>query len=192
MNRPFLKRSQKEKFLRQHGIVIWLTGLPGSGKTTLAFVVAEKLTENGYFCQILDGNMLRNGINRDLGFSLDDRAENIRRAAEISKILINNGIIALCSFISPTNKIRNIAKEIIGPNDFIEIYISTPIEVCEARDHNGLYKKARLGEIQDFSGISSVYEKPDHPDLVIDTSNSSIESDSQRIIDFILPLVRLK
>ncbi len=188
----FFNRSQKENVLLQRGIAIWLTGLPGSGKTTLAFSVAEKLTENGYFCQILDGNMLRNGINSDLGFSMDDRAENIRRAAEICKILINNGIITLCSFVSPTNKIRNIAKEIIGPNDFIEIHISTPIEVCETRDSNGLYKKARMGEILDFTGISSVYEKPEHSDLVIDTSNSGVESDSRRIIDFILPLVRLK
>ncbi len=189
---PFFNRSQKEKLLRQRGIVIWLTGLPGSGKTTLAFAVAEKLTKNGKFCQILDGNMLRNGINRDLGFSMNDRAENIRRAAEISKILISNGIITLCSFISPTNKIRNIAKEIIGQNDFIEIYVSTPVEACEARDSNGLYKKARIGEIPDLTGVSSLYEKPEHPDLEIDTSNSSIESDSQRIIDFILPLVRFK
>ena len=154
--------------------------------------MAEKLTKNGYFCQILDGNMLRNGINRDLGFSMNDRAENIRRAAEISKILISNGIITLCSFISPTNKIRNIAKEIIGQNDFIEIYVSTPVEACEARDSNGLYKQARIGEIPDLTGVSSLYEKPEHPDLEIDTSNSSIESDSQRIIDFILPLVRFK
>ncbi len=188
----FFSRSEKEKLLRQRAIVIWLTGLPGSGKTTLAFTVAEKLTENGYFCQILDGNILRNGINRDLGFNMNDRAENIRRAAEISKIMIGNGIITLCSFISPTNKIRNIAKEIIGQNDFIEIYISTPVEVCEARDSNGLYKKARKGEIPDFSGVSSVYEKPEHPDMVIDTSNSSNELDSQRIIDFILPLIRFK
>jgi len=192
MNMSFFNRSEKEKLLRQRGIVIWLIGLPGSGKTTLAFAVAEKLTESGYFCQILDGNMLRGGINRDLGFSMNDRAENIRRAAEISKILISNGIITLCSFISPTSKIRNIAKEIIGPNDFIEIYVSTPVEVCEARDSNGLYKKARIGEIPDLTGVSSLYEKPEHPDLEIDTSNSSIESDSQRIIDFILPLVRFK
>ena len=105
----FFNRSQKEKFLRQRGIVIWLTGLPGSGKTSLAFSVAENLTSKGYFSQVLDGNMLRNGINSDLGFSMDDRAENIRRTAEITKILINNGIITLCSFISPTNRIRNIA-----------------------------------------------------------------------------------
>ena len=185
----FYKREIKEALLKQRGIALWFTGLPSSGKTTLALSVAEGLTDRGYFCQVLDGNMLRDGINSDLGFGMEDRFENIRRAAEICKILINNGIITLCSFISPTTKIRDKAKEIIGQNDFIEIYISTPLEVCEARDSHGLYKKARKGEIRDLTGISSLYEKPENPALTIDTSQGNISTDSQRIIDFILPLI---
>jgi adenylylsulfate kinase len=188
----FYQRELKETILRQHGMAIWFTGLPSSGKTSLACAAADSLTIKGYFCQILDGNMLRDGINSDLGFSIEDRSENIRRAAEICKVLINNGIITLCSFISPTKKIREIAKEIIGQKDYIEIYLSTPIEICEARDSHGLYKKARLGLIQDLTGISSLYEKPDNPDIIFDTSQSNIESDSQKILDFILPLISNK
>jgi len=185
----FYNRDIKETILKQKGIAIWFTGLPSSGKTTLALSVAELLTTRGYFCQVLDGNMLRDGINSDLEFSMEDRFENIRRAAEVCKILINNGIITLCSFISPTTKIRDKAKEIVGQNDFIEIYVSTPIKVCEARDSHGLYKKARKGEFRDLTGVSSLFEKPKNPAMIIDTSQSNIYIDSQRIIDFILPFI---
>lgn len=186
------ERELKESILHQHSMVLWFTGLPSSGKTSLSCAVAKLLTNRGFFCQVLDGNILRDGINSDLGFSMDDRFENIRRAAEICKILINNGIITLCSFISPTKKIRTKAKEIIGEENFIEIYVSTPIEVCEARDSQGLYRKAREGIIPDLTGISSLYEKPENPTLAIDTSQGKIESDSQKVIEFILPLITNK
>ncbi|MFC2137617.1 adenylyl-sulfate kinase [Bacteroidota bacterium] len=164
-----LIRANKEKLLNQKGIVIWFTGLSGSGKSTISIEVERLLHSKGYLTQILDGDKIRNGINNNLGFSVEDRFENIRRIAEVSKLFVECGLITICSFISPTEKIRSVARSIIGNRDFVEIYTNTPLEVCEERDVKGLYKKARAGLIKDFSGITS-------PNSQLLTSNFSLLS----------------
>jgi len=167
-------RHAKEIYLKQHAKVIWFTGLSGSGKTTLASLLEKRLFELNYFCQILDGDNVRSGINKNLHFTEKDRMENIRRIAEISKLFMNCGIILICAFISPTNEMRQMAKEIIGEDDFLEVFVNTPLEVCEKRDPKGLYKKARKGEIKNFTGISAPFETPDKPFIEIDNSNRFI------------------
>ncbi len=174
-------RKVKEEILRQSAKVIWFTGLSGSGKTTLASNLEKELFFHRFFCQVLDGDNIRTGINNNLGFSEEDRLENIRRIAEVSKLLINTGMITICSFISPTDEIRAMARNIIGEKDFIEIFLNPPLSVCESRDVKGLYKRARAGEIKDFTGISSPFEAPKNPDVEIDTSVVGIK-DSVDII----------
>jgi adenylylsulfate kinase len=170
-----VSRKEKEQRLNQKSKVIWLTGLSGSGKTTLATALERDLFNKGFLTQTLDGDNIRSGINNNLGFSTADRMENIRRIAEISKLLINSGLICICSFVSPTEETRKIVRDIVGKDDFLEIYISTPIEVCETRDVKGLYQKARAGLIKDFTGISAPFEIPQNAILSIDTSNISVE-----------------
>ena len=184
-------RKVKEEILRQSAKVIWFTGLSGSGKTTLASNLEKELFFRRFFCQVLDGDNIRSGINNNLGFSRDDRLENIRRIAEVSKLMINTGIITICSFISPTDEIRLMAKNIIGENDFIEIFLNPPLEVCEARDTKGLYRKARSGEIKDFTGISAPFEAPSHPDVEIDTSVTSIKDSVDIIFNAIIDRITL-
>lgn len=184
-----LQREHKERLLNQHSKVIWFTGLSGSGKTTLARELEKQLFQMGFLTQVLDGDNIRSGINNNLGFTDEDRTENIRRIAEVSKLLINSGVITINSFISPTDKIRNMAIEIIGRNDFIEVFLSTPLEVCEQRDVKGLYRKARLGLIKDFTGIDSPFEKPSDPDIDIDTTDISIADCVKIIIDKISPKI---
>ena len=184
-------RKVKEEILRQSAKVIWFTGLSGSGKTTLASNLEKDLFFHRFFCQVLDGDNIRMGINNNLGFNKDDRLENIRRIAEVSKLLINTGMITICSFISPTTEIRELAKTIIGKDDFIEIFLNTPLEVCEDRDVKGLYKKARAGLIKDFTGISSPFEAPEHADLEIDTSKTSIKDSVDQIFDVIIDKITL-
>ncbi|MEN8158303.1 MAG: adenylyl-sulfate kinase [Bacteroidota bacterium] len=184
-------RKVKEEILRQSAKVIWFTGLSGSGKTTLAANLEKELFFRRFFCQVLDGDNIRAGINNNLGFSEDDRMENIRRIAEVSKLLINTGMITLCSFISPTHEIRSLARNIIGENDFIEIFLNPPLEVCEQRDTKGLYKKARAGLIKDFTGISSPFEAPSHPDLEIDTSATTIKDSVDLIFNAIIDRITL-
>ena len=184
-------RKVKEEILRQSAKVIWFTGLSGSGKTTLASNLEKELFFRRFFCQVLDGDNIRSGINNNLGFSEEDRLENIRRIAEVSKLLIDTGMITICSFISPTKEIRHKARNIIGENDFIEIFLNPPLEICEARDTKGLYKKARAGEIKDFTGISSPFEAPKHPDLEIDTSVTSIKESVELIFNTIIDRITL-
>jgi len=184
-------RKVKEEILRQSAKVIWFTGLSGSGKTTLAANLEKELFFRRFFCQVLDGDNIRSGINNNLGFNHEDRLENIRRIAEVSKLLINTGMITLCSFISPTHEIRQMAKNIIGENDFIEIFLNPPLEVCEQRDTKGLYKKARAGIIKDFTGISSPFEAPEHPDVEIDTSVVSIKDSVDLIFNAIIDRITL-
>ena len=184
-------RKVKEEILRQSAKVIWFTGLSGSGKTTLAANLEKELFFRRFFCQVLDGDNIRSGINNNLGFNHEDRLENIRRIAEVSKLLINTGMITLCSFISPTHEIRQMAKNIIGEKDFIEIFLNPPMEVCEQRDTKGLYKKARAGLIKDFTGISSPFEAPEHPDLEIDTSVTSIKDSVDLIFNAIIDQITL-
>ena len=184
-----LTRSDKEELLKQHSVMIWFTGLSGSGKSTIAIALERELQKRGLLCRILDGDNIRSGINNNLGFSAEDRVENIRRIAEIGKLFVDTGIITLAAFISPNNDIREMAANIIGKEDFMEIYVSTPIEECERRDVKGLYAKARKGEIKNFTGISAPFEAPEHPALSLDTSKLSVEESVNNLLDLILPRV---
>jgi adenylylsulfate kinase len=182
-------RKLKEKLLNQKGIVIWLTGLSGAGKTTIALALNDELERKNYFTQVLDGDELRKGINSNLGFSETDRFENIRRTAEIAKLFVNSGIITICSFISPTKQIRSSTKEIIGAENYFEIYVNTPLNVCEERDVKGMYKKARAGEIKNFTGIDSVYEIPIDSNMEINTTNLSVTECVGRILDKVVQYI---
>jgi adenylylsulfate kinase len=170
-----LQRSDREERLGQQAKALWLTGLSGSGKSTIAQELERKLFNEGFFAQVLDGDNIRSGINNNLGFTEDDRKENIRRIAEVAKLYLNSGIITINSFISPTIEIREYAKAIIGADDFIEIYINAPLAVCESRDVKGLYQKARRGEIKNFTGIDAPYEAPIHPTIEIRSDMMTVE-----------------
>ena len=170
-----LQRSDREQRLEQRSKVLWLTGLSGSGKSTIAQHLERKLHNEGFFAQVLDGDNIRSGISNNLGFSLKDRQENVRRIAEVARLYLSSGIITLSSFISPTRAIRQMAKDIIGKEDFVEIYINAPLEVCEQRDVKGLYAKARSGIIKDFTGIDAPYEAPENSPIEIRTDKVSIE-----------------
>jgi adenylylsulfate kinase len=184
-----LTREDKERLLRQRSKVIWFTGLSGSGKTTLARDLEIRLNRNGYLTQVLDGDNIRSGINNNLSFTTKDRMENIRRIAEVTKLLINSGVITLNAFISPTNEIRQMAMNIIGKENFIEVYVSTPIEVCEQRDTKGLYKKAREGKIINFTGIDSPFDPPQDADIEVDTSKLTIDESLEKMLKVILPKI---
>jgi adenylylsulfate kinase len=185
-----ISRYAKELRLKQHAKAIWMTGLSGAGKTTVALGLEKELFERGFLVQLLDGDLVRTGINNNLRFSVEDRTENIRRIAEISKLFINCGIITINCFISPTNSIRSMAKTIIGPGDFIEVYMNCPLEVCEARDTKGLYAKARRGEIHEFTGIDSPFEVPEHPDLELKTDTIGIGETVKNVLQYILPSIQ--
>ena len=180
-----LSRSDKEALLGQKGVMLWFTGLSGSGKSTVAIALERELQKRGLLCRILDGDNIRSGINKGLGFTAEDRRENIRRIAEVAKLFVDTGIITIAAFISPSNDLRRMASDIIGAEDFKEVYISTPLEVCEARDVKGLYAKARRGEIKNFTGISEPFEAPEHPALSIDTSKVSLEDSVKQILTFL-------
>lgn len=186
-----ISRNQREIRLGQRAKVVWMTGLSGSGKSTIAEGVERKLFDVGYFVQILDGDNVRSGLNNNLGFSMDDRKENIRRIAELAKLYLNSGVITVCSFISPTIEIRSFAKSIVGEENFLEIFVDTPLEVCEARDVKGLYKKARAGEIKGFTGIDSPYEQPVTPDHRIYTPEKTIAESVNEVVDFLLPQINI-
>jgi adenylylsulfate kinase len=186
-----IQREDKEKRLKQKATVVWFTGLSGAGKTTLAKRLEEELFARNFMVQILDGDNIRSGINSNLSFSEEDRRENIRRIAEVSKLFLNCGIIAINSFISPTQEVRHIARDIIGKENFIEIYINAPLNVCEQRDVKGLYAKARKGEIKDFTGIGSPFEDPFEADLEIRTDLLTIEESVKKLLDYLLPKIQL-
>jgi adenylylsulfate kinase len=169
--------------------VIWFTGLSGSGKTTISDALLLRLQEKGCLVRSLDGDVLRKGLNSDLGFDMASRIENIRRAAEVSKILLNSGVICLCSFITPISSIRQKIRDIIGCENLIEIYVNAPLEVCEKRDVKGLYLKARQGLLIEFTGISSPFEPPDNPDIEIRTDQLTIEESVNKCLDLILPQI---
>lgn len=177
-----LGRADKEQLLGQRGVMLWFTGLSGSGKSTVAIALERELQRRGLLCRILDGDNIRTGINANLGFSPEDRRENIRRIAEVAKLFVDTGIITIAAFISPTEEVRRMAAGIIGPDDFKEIYISTPIEECERRDVKGLYARARRGEIKDFTGVSAPFEAPAAPALSLDTSRLSLEESVKRLL----------
>ena len=184
-----LQRKDREALLKQKGIMIWFTGLSGSGKSTLAIALEGELYKQGILCRILDGDNSRSGINNNLGFSEADRTENIRRIAEVSKLFVDCGIVTIAAFISPTHAIRRMASEIIGEDDFLEVYVSTPIEECERRDVKGLYAKARRGEIKEFTGISSPFEAPEHPFISIDTSRQSLADSVKVLLEAVSPKI---
>ncbi|MEI6899545.1 MAG: adenylyl-sulfate kinase [Bacteroidota bacterium] len=185
-----LQRQDKEKLLGQHGRPIWMTGYSGAGKTSIAKQLASKLSEDGYLCYILDGDNIRTGINNNLSFSDEDRTENIRRIAEVSKLFVDCGIITINCFISPTKVMRELARSIIGVGDFMEVFINAPFDVCEKRDVKGLYSKARKGEIKYFTGIDSVFEPPENPDFDIRTDIMTVEESTTKLYDLILPKVK--
>ncbi|MEE9372947.1 MAG: adenylyl-sulfate kinase [Saprospiraceae bacterium] len=185
-----LQREDRESLLHQRSVVLWLTGLSGSGKSTIALELERKLFNEGFMAQVLDGDNIRSGINKNLGFSLEDREENIRRIAEVSKLYVNSGIITINSFVSPTLAIRAKAREIIG-KDFVEVYVNAPLEICEKRDVKGLYKKARSGKIIGFTGIDSPYEPPQYADVEVFTENQSVSQSVLKIYNFILPMIQI-
>lgn len=187
-----MSRDDKEQLLRQRGMMLWFTGLSGSGKSTVAIALERELHSRGLLCRILDGDNIRSGINNNLGFSAEDRVENIRRIAEVGRLFVDTGIITIAAFICPNNQLREMAAEIIGKDDFVEVFVSTPLEECEKRDVKGLYAKARRGEIKNFTGISAPFEAPEHPDITLDTSKLPVEESVKILLDYVLPKAVLK
>ena len=187
-----MSRDDKEQLLKQRGMMLWFTGLSGSWKSTVAIALERELHSRGLLCRILDGDNIRSGINNNLGFSAEDRVENIRRIAEVGRLFVDTGIITIAAFISPNNQLREMAAEIIGKDDFVEVFVSTPLEECEKRDVKGLYAKARRGEIKNFTGISAPFEAPEHPDITLDTSKLPVEESVKILLDYVLPKAVLK
>jgi adenylylsulfate kinase len=186
-----LARESKEQLLTQKAKVFWLTGLSGSGKSTLAKELEQQLHEAGYLVAVLDGDNVRAGINNNLGFSEEDRLENIRRIAEVSKLFVQTGVIVIACFVSPTIEIRSLAKSIVSSPDFLEVFIDTPIEECEKRDVKGLYAKARKGEIKDFTGINAPFEAPVNADITIQTAGKTIAESTSTLFQFAINHIKL-
>ncbi len=187
-----VSRKEKEEFLNQHARLLWFTGLSGSGKSTIAQHLERALFKEGFLVQVLDGDNIRTGISNNLGFSIVDREENIRRIAEVAKLYVNTGIITLCSFVSPSQKIRKIAEEIVGKEDHIGVYVKASLATCEKRDVKGLYKKARAGEIKDFTGIDAPFEAPSNPNLILDTDSKTVEESVKEVLDYLMPIITKK
>ena len=182
----------RKKLNNHNSLLLWFTGLSGSGKSTIANVVEQKLYQNGYRTYTLDGDNIRKGINSDLTFSPEDRTENIRRIAETANLMIDAGLIVLAAFVSPYKKDRENIKSIVKDVNFVEVFINTSLEECERRDVKGLYKKARAGEIKNMTGISAPYEAPEHPDIEIKTEDLSVDEAADKIIKYITPKIKLK
>jgi adenylylsulfate kinase len=180
----------QKKHPNQKGMVVWLFGLSGAGKTTISSLLKEKLEHNGFAVAALDGDELRKGISKDLSFSEADRQENIRRAAEIAKIMSNNNMVTICSFITPLQKHRNVAAEIIG-DAYFEVFVDCPLDICCKRDVKGLYKKAKANQIPDFTGISSGFERPETPGLVLSTARESAEESMEIVYNMLMPHISL-
>jgi adenylylsulfate kinase len=186
----YIRRNRIRFLVRQDPKVIWFTGLSGAGKTTLANGLNRFLLRKGYFTKQFDGDEIRHGLNKDLGYSIEDRIENIRRTAEVAKLFADHGIVVICSFISPTRQMRQMVRESVGKDRFIEVFVNCPLEVCEKRDVKGLYKKARQGLITDFTGIGSIYEIPEHPDIEVRTDVWSEKNTLKYLNRRILPEIR--
>ncbi len=178
-------RAARERLLKQRGVTIWLTGLSGSGKSTVAVATEHALAERGRLVYVLDGDNVRHGLNTNLGFSPEDRTENIRRIGEVAKLFTDAGIITLTAFISPYRADRDAVREIMNPGDFIEVLVDASLETCESRDVKGLYQKARAGEIPEFTGISAPYEVPEKPEVVLDTNERSVEESVSELIGYL-------
>lgn len=178
-------RAQRAELKRQKPVMIWFTGLSGSGKSTVANAVDSWLFDHGHHTYVLDGDNIRHGLNKDLGFSDKDRVENIRRIGEVGKLFVDAGVIALSAFISPFRADRQMVRSLFEPGQFIEVHMATPIAVCEERDPKGLYKKARAGVIKQFTGIDSPYEAPESPEIVIDTSQHGVEDAAMLVVQYL-------
>lgn len=178
-----VSKEDREKLLKQKGVVLWFTGLSGSGKSTIANEVAYQLHIQGHFAYVLDGDNVRHGLNKDLGFSPEDRNENIRRISEVAHLFADSGAIAITAFISPYRKLRNFCREILDQERFFEVYCKASLDTCEQRDPKGLYKKARNGEIKQFTGIDAPYEEPENPEILLDTDELSIEQSAEKVIN---------
>lgn len=178
-------KNHREEYLKQKGVIIWFTGLSGSGKSTIAVALEKRLHDSGHLSYRLDGDNIRHGLNKDLGFSPQDRVENIRRIGEVAKLFADAGLIVTTSFISPYKNDRNLVRALVPAGEFIEIYVKCDLKTCEKRDPKGLYKKARAGKIPEFTGISAPYEEPDNPELVIETNKNSVEQSVQIIWDYL-------
>ena len=178
-------RDEREKLLNQKGCLIWFTGLSGSGKSTVAYTLEHALVQRGHLAYVLDGDNVRHGLNKNLGFSAEDREENIRRIGEVGKLFVDTGVITLTAFISPYKADRDANRALLKPGEFIEVFLDAPLDVCEERDPKGLYKKARAGEIKGFTGIDDPYEAPERPELVIDTAKVSPQDATATIIQLL-------
>jgi adenylylsulfate kinase len=185
-----MQRHHKEAQLKQRACAFWLTGLSGSGKTTIAKGLEKELHRLGFFTQVLDGDNIRAGLNGNLGFSEEDRTENIRRIGEVSKLFVDAGIVTINCFVSPTRAIRAQARDIIGNDDFFEVFVNTPLEICEQRDVKGLYVKARAGEIKNFTGIDAPFEAPEHPSIDLKTADQSVDESVAELLNFVLEHIK--
>jgi len=180
-----VSRGERARTLGQRGVTVWLTGLSGSGKSTVAIGVEKLLVEAGHAAYVLDGDNIRHGLNKNLGFSPADRSENIRRVGEVAKLFTDAGVIVLTSFISPYREDRDAVRALLGPGEFIEVYVSASLETCESRDVKGLYRKARAGQIPEFTGISAPYEAPEQPELVLDTGRQTVEESVGELLGYL-------
>ena len=187
-----VSRQEREGLLGQQGILLWLTGLPSSGKSTIAYTVEHALVNRGHLAYVLDGDNIRFGLNKNLGFSAEDRAENIRRIGELGKLFVDGGYITLASFVSPYREDRDGVRALMADGDFAEIFIDTPVELCEERDPKGLYKKARTGEIPNFTGVSDPYEAPENAEMVIKTATGTPEEAAAQILAMLEQIGKIK
>ena len=187
-----VSRDERETKLKQKGVLLWLTGLPSSGKSTIAYTVEHALVNRGHLAYVLDGDNIRFGLNGNLGFSAEDRTENIRRIGEVGKLFVDGGFLTLASFVSPYSEDRDAVRELMGEGDFVEIFIDTAVEICEERDPKGLYKKARTGEIPNFTGFSDPYEVPENPEMIIKTADWTAEEAAVLIIEMLEKLGKIQ
>ena len=187
-----VSRDERETKLKQRGVLLWLTGLPSSGKSTIAYTVEHALANRGHLAYVLDGDNIRFGLNGNLGFSAEDRTENIRRIGEVGKLFVDGGFLTLASFVSPYSEDRDAVRELMGEGDFVEIFIDTAVEICEERDPKGLYKKARSGEIPNFTGFSDPYEVPEKPEMIIKTADWTAEAAAELIIEMLEKLGKIQ
>ena len=186
-----VKKEQRALKNKHKPCVVWLTGLPGSGKSTVANTLETKLFELGYKTYTLDGDNVRHGLNNDLGFTKAERVENIRRVAEVAKLMADAGLIVITAFISPFISEREYARQIIADDEFLEVFVDTPLNVCEARDPKGLYKKSRSGQLKNFTGIDSEYQRPTNPEIVLDTVTNTPEELAKQVLEYLLPMAKL-
>ena len=186
-----VSKEQREQLMNQRAVMIWFTGLSGSGKSTLAVQLEAQLSDLGFKTYLLDGDNIRAGLNKDLSFTDEGRIENIRRIGEVAKLLLDAGVVVLSAFISPFKADRQQVKEIVGAKNYVEVFVDAPLEVCEQRDVKGLYKKARAGEVKNFTGIDSPYEAPANADVVLPTGELSVDESIAKLMNFVVPKIQL-